>query len=128
MLGVFLLGRLWLGARTAAVAALAAALMPGAFLNALYTWPKQTIAYFVLVALALAWRGRAGRGGRLREPRLPRASGGGVVAARGGVVALAAPGGRERARATLAHVAGAALVVALPWLIFTSSWSRHPRA
>ncbi len=120
VLGVFLLGRLWLGTRVATVAALAAALMPGVFLNALYTWPKQTIAYFVLVALALAWRGRAAAAGcflalgYLAHPAgiwwLPA-----VVA-----VLLATPERRARWRPLVARLAAAAFLVALPWQLFTA--------
>jgi hypothetical protein len=90
------------------------------FLNALYTWPKQTIAYFVLVALALAWRGRAAAAGAflalgyLAHPAgvwwLP------AVAA----VLLATPARRAHWRALVARLAGAAVLVALPWQLFTA--------
>jgi hypothetical protein len=56
ILGVYLMGRVWIGRRVAAIAALVAAVMPGLFLNGVYTWPKQAVGYFVLVAAACALR------------------------------------------------------------------------
>jgi hypothetical protein len=58
ILGVYLLARVWRSRRVAAVAALVAALMPGLFLNGIYTWPKQAVAYFVLIGAACALRRR----------------------------------------------------------------------
>lgn len=58
VLGVYLLAHVWRGRRVAAVAALLAALMPGLFLNGIYTWPKQAVAYFVLIGAACALRRR----------------------------------------------------------------------
>lgn len=58
ILGVYLLARVWLGRRVATVAALLTAVLPGLFLNAIYTWPKQAAAYFVLVGAACAIRRR----------------------------------------------------------------------
>lgn len=120
VLGAFLLARVWLGARVASAAALAGALMPGVFLNALYTWPKQAIAYFALVAFALAWRGRPAAAGAfiglgyLAHPAalwwLPAAV----------AIALATPEARRRWRPITLRLAGAALLVALPWTIFTA--------
>lgn len=52
ILGAYLMARVWIGRRAAAIASLVAALMPGLFLNGIYTWPKQAVAYFILVSAA----------------------------------------------------------------------------
>lgn len=56
VLGAHLLGHVWTGRRIALVAALVTALAPGVFLNALYTSPKQAVAYFVLIGAVFGLR------------------------------------------------------------------------
>jgi hypothetical protein len=120
VLGVYLLARVWLGRRIATVSALVAAVLPGLFLNAVYTWPKEAIGYFALVAAACALRRRpvlAGVGaglGYLAHPAgvfwvLPLA-----------LMLLADDQLRARAGHTLLRFFGAAVALAAPWLYFTS--------
>lgn len=121
VLGTFLLARTLRDRRTAIVACLAVALMPGVFLNAVYTWPKQAVAYFLLVAAAFALR---------RRPVLTGAFGAlGYLCHPGGVFWLPAlaillgAACRDVAgalRGPLLRFAAAAAVVAAPWTLFTS--------
>jgi 4-amino-4-deoxy-L-arabinose transferase-like glycosyltransferase len=120
VLGVYLLGRVWLGRRVAVLACLIASVMPGLFLNAIYTWPKEAVGYFILAAAACAVR---------RKPLLA----GGFV----GLAYLTHPVGvlwlpavallllteaelRVRVWRTLGRFVAAAAALAAPWLFFTS--------
>jgi hypothetical protein len=104
----------------ATVAALVAAVMPGLFLNGIYTWPKQAVAYFVLIAVACALR---------RKPLLA-----GVFAGLGylthpaglfwipaiAVLLLSDAQLRARVRSTLVRFLVPVAVLAAPWEFFTS--------
>lgn len=132
VLGIFLLARVWLGSRQAIVAALLGGLAPGLFLNGIYTWPKQAIAYFVLAGAACALRrmpilaGALGALGYLTHPAglfwLPSI----------GLLLLA--GARPRAgRRLLGRYAASAAVLVAPWSMFTalvmhatSRWATAP--
>jgi hypothetical protein len=121
ILGAYALAREWLGdSRVAAVASLTTALMPGVFLEAIFTWPKQAVAYFLLMAAAFAIR---------RRPALCGAFGAlGYLCHPAGLwwmvgLALLLFAYRDQAvRATvqLARFAGAALLVVAPWQLFCS--------
>jgi hypothetical protein len=120
ILGVYLLARVWLGERVATLAALVAAVMPGLFLNGIYTWPKQAIGYFVLTGAALILR---------RRPVLA-----GVFAALGylthpaavdwipalALLTVTVPELRVRRWRSLLRFLVPAAVVAAPWEFFTS--------
>ena len=119
ILGVFLFGRVWLGERVAAVAALVAAVMPGLFLNGIYTWPKQAVAYFVLIAVACALRRRpvlsgifAGLG-YLTHPA-------GLWIPAIGILLLSDGELRSRAGGSLVRFLAPVAVLAAPWEFFTS--------
>ena len=122
VLAVYLLGHVWRGRRIALVAALVTALAPGIVLNALYTWPKQAVAYFVLVGAVFALRRRpllAGAVGTLGDLSHP----GGLywIPAIGVLLWLVArEHGDRRPLRRLAAFAGAAIAVALPWQLFCS--------
>jgi hypothetical protein len=60
VLGVFLFARIWKkdNRRLAVAAAIVTGLAPGLFLNAIYAWPKEAVAYFVLAAAGLALQRR----------------------------------------------------------------------
>jgi hypothetical protein len=118
ILGVYLLARTWFEARVALVAALVAAVMPGLFLNAVYTWPKQAIGYFVLAGAATALRrrpvltGALAALGYLTHPA-------GVVWVPALAILLLAEVRERRWRALARFVIPAAVLVA-PWEFFTS--------
>lgn len=120
ILGVYLLARVWLGRRVAVVAALIAAVMPGLYLNGIYTWPKQAVAYFVLIAAACALRRRpvlagvfAGLG-YLTHPA-------GVFWVPAIAVVLVCDGElRSRLRGALVRFLAPVAALAAPWEFFTS--------
>lgn len=123
VLGVYLLGHVWLGRRVALVAALVVALAPGVFLNTLYTWPKQAVAYFVLAAAACVLRRRPLLGGVLATL--------GYLCHPGGLYwipavavllwcAARADGGRRPWRALGRYAAGA-VAAAIPWQVYCSA-------
>ncbi|MDQ6835367.1 MAG: glycosyltransferase family 39 protein, partial [Actinomycetota bacterium] len=121
ILGVYVLARVWLTRHVATLAALITAVMPGLFLNGIYTWPKQAVAYFLLGAAACLIRRRplalAGVFAGLAFLTHPV----GVLWIPGlAVLALSDAELRARTRRTLGLFLGAAAVVAAPWELFTS--------
>jgi hypothetical protein len=121
VLAVFLLARVWKGdARVALAAALVAALMPGLFLNTIFTWPKPATAYFVLVAAALALQRRpALAGGFAALGYLVHPVGLFFVPSLA-ILLLADSGLRARWRGTIVRFLGTAAVLVVPWQLFTT--------
>lgn len=121
ILGVYLLARVWRGPRVAAVAALVAAIMPGLFLNAIYTWPKQGVAYFVLIAAACALRRRPVLAGLFAGlGYLTHPAGVLWIPALALLLLLSDSELRARLWGTLLRFLAPAAVVAAPWEFFTS--------
>jgi Dolichyl-phosphate-mannose-protein mannosyltransferase len=120
ILGVYLLARVWRGPRVAAVAALVAAIMPGLFLNAIYTWPKQGVAYFVLIAAACALRRRPALAGLFAGLGYLTHPAGVLWIPALALLLLCDPELRARLWSTLLRFLVPAAVVAAPWEFFTS--------
>jgi hypothetical protein len=120
ILGVYVLARVWLGFEVAFVAALVTAVMPGLFLNGIYTWPKEAIGYFVLAGAAFALR---------RRPVLAGVFAGlGYLVHPAGVdwipalalLVVSVPELRARVWRSLLRFLIPAAVLAAPWEFFTS--------
>lgn len=120
VLGVYLLARVWLGRRIATVAALLAAVMPGLFLNGIYTWPKQAVAYFVLVGAACAIRRRPVLAGAFAALAYLTHPAGLFWIPSIALVLLWDGETRARARSMLARFMAPLAVLVAPWIYFTS--------
>jgi hypothetical protein len=126
VLGVYLLARVWLGRRIATVAALVAAVMPGVFLNGIYTWPKQAVAYFVLVGAACAIRRRPVLAGTFAGlGYLTHPAGLFWIPAIALLLLLWDPETRAGTGGVLARFAAPLVVLVAPWMFFTSQ-IMHP--
>ena len=121
VLGVYLLARVWLGRREATVAALVAAVLPGLFLNALYTWPKEAIGYFVLIGVACALRRRAVLAGAFAALAYLVHPAGVVWVLPLALVLLRARASGVGRRVTLTRFLAPAAALVAPWAYFTSS-------
>jgi hypothetical protein len=121
VLGAFLLARVWKrDLRIAITGALVAALSPGFFLNAIYGWPRPAIAYFILVAAALALRGAALPAGTFVALGYLCHPDGAFWAPSIMALLVSAPQFRRRWRRVLGRFLAAAVAVALPWQLFGS--------
>lgn len=120
VLGVYLLARVWLGRRVALVSAFVSALLPGLFLNALYTWPKQAIGYFVLVGAACALKRRPVLAGAFAALGYLVHPAGVVWVVPLALVALSDPELRARTGRTLVRFLAPVVVLVAPWEFFTS--------
>jgi hypothetical protein len=121
VLGTYLLALVWLGRRRVAlVAALVCALMPGVVLNSVYTWPKQAVAYFMLVAAALALRRRPGLCGVFAALGFLCHPGGAFWLLALPFLLWAMRDDAARFRGVLGRYAGGAALTVLPWQLFVS--------
>jgi hypothetical protein len=120
VLGVYLLARAWLERRVALVSALVAAVLPGLFLNAIYTWPKQAVAYFVLVAAACALRRRPVLAGAFASLGYLTHPAGVVWLLPVALLLLRDERLSAALRRSLLKFLAAAALLAAPWVYFTS--------
>jgi hypothetical protein len=120
LLGVYLLARAWLDRRVALVSVLIAAVLPGVFLNTIYTWPKQAVAYFILVAAACALKRRPVLAGGFTSLGYLTHPAGVVWVLPVAVLLLGQEHVSRALRRNLLKFLAAAVVVVAPWAYFTS--------
>jgi hypothetical protein len=120
ILGVYLMARVWIGRRVAAIASLVAALLPGLFLNGIYTWPKQAIAYFVLIAAACAIRRRPVLAGAFAALGYLTHPAGVFWIPAVGILLFADADLRRQWRNVGARFLAPVVVLVAPWELFTS--------
>jgi hypothetical protein len=120
ILGVYLMARVWIGRRVAAIASLVAALLLGLFLNGIYTWPKQAIAYFVLIAAACAIRRRPVLAGAFAALGYLTHPAGVFWIPAVGILLFADADLRRRWRNVGARFLAPVVVLVAPWQLFTS--------
>jgi hypothetical protein len=121
VLGVFMLAVTWKrDYRIATAAALIAALAPGFFLNEIYTWPKQATAYFILGAASFALDRRALLAGAFVGLAYLVHAVGVFYLLPVALLLLFEANRRGAWGPALARFASAAVLVVLPWQLFTS--------